>query len=45
MLVKPRQLWCTLWGKDAVDLLAEVLQYEPAERCTAAQALAMPFLA
>ncbi|DBA90361.1 TPA: hypothetical protein ACH3X1_003642 [Trebouxia sp. C0004] len=34
-----------VWGRDAVDLLAEVLQYEPAERCTAAQALAMPFLA
>ncbi len=34
-----------VWGRDAVDLLAEVLHYEPDERCTAAQALAMPFLA
>jgi len=34
-----------VWGRDAVDLLAELLHYQPAERCTAAQALAMPFLA
>jgi len=34
-----------VWGRDAVDLLAEVIHYDPAERCTAAQALAMPFLA
>ena len=34
-----------VWGKDAVDLLAAVLHYQPAERCTAAHALAMQFLA
>ncbi|DBA83339.1 TPA: Phosphorylase b kinase gamma catalytic chain, liver/testis isoform [Trebouxia sp. C0005] len=34
-----------VWGRDAMDLLAATLHYEPAERCTAAQALSLPFLA
>ena len=35
----------TEWGQDAVDLLARALHLEPGMRCTAVEALAMPFLA
>ena len=35
----------TEWGQGAIDLLARALHLEPGMRCTAAEALAMPFLA